>query len=277
MNNRHTLLLLALVTGFFFSVPYAQAEVFSIQGKNADIGIFIFIEDRDNIMKIYTEKGDVEFYDSKIKLYKSGGFSIKNYGVGVWGHPISDSQYDLVIMTSEGVQRITASTNEVRNVEEKPQRIEPKSSVGADITKWNIPTDTSRNTDPGQRLTLKYNALELIEINGAYAPNIRTYNELNPSERFEGVDVNIKITRDNVLIKELSGTTNKAGQWNPEINISYPTFYPTFCYDVVFTAQLGNQTKILTDDFQVWTRASYWTENVDVVPETIYTDYKCND
>ena len=140
---------IALIAVLFVSVQYAEAQEWTlmIEGQNEDHGIFIAIEGNSNIIMWDTLDGYSEHFDSRLKTYKSGGFSLKNpeSGIAVWGHPIEDAtQYKLVILTSEGVERMVASVIGFTPIEETEKetttREEPESSVGADISKWDIPT-----------------------------------------------------------------------------------------------------------------------------------------
>ena len=102
--------IMALVAVLFVSVEYAEAETLAIEGENENIGIFLVIEDDENLLILDNKEGYAEFEDSKIKTFKNGGFSLKNPSehIAVWGAPFGESQYKLVILTSEGIQRITA-------------------------------------------------------------------------------------------------------------------------------------------------------------------------
>lgn len=262
--------MLAFVAVFFVTIQYAQAEIFSIQGKNTDMGIFIFIENEDNIMKIYTESGDAEYFDSKVKFYKSGGFSIKSSEIAIWGHPISSSQYDLLILTSEGKTKLTASTNEIHDVissEGTLQIIEPKSSIGADITKYDIPTNP-RDQEREPKIIVYLDSVSHIFVNDEYAPNIKVENQ--DFEKIAAV-VNLEITRDGHTIKSISDSVSN-GVWNPIINVLDDYYTPGFCYTITVTAASGNHTATAQDDFSVVSTAKYWDKDADPID----ADSKCN-
>lgn len=110
MKGILSVMTLVVVVVLFVSVQYAEAEILTIEGENENIGIFLIIEDDENLLILDNKDGYAEFEDSKIKTFKSGGFSLKNPSehIAVWGAPFGESQYKLVIITSEGIQRITA-------------------------------------------------------------------------------------------------------------------------------------------------------------------------
>ena len=118
------LTVMALVAVLFVSVQYAEAENemdLMIEGENKNHGIFIAIIGNSNIIMWETIDGYSEHFDSKLKTYKSGGFSLKNpeSGFAVWGSPRDNmTQYKLVILTSEGIERMMASVIEFTPVEE---------------------------------------------------------------------------------------------------------------------------------------------------------------
>ncbi len=108
---KEILSVMALVVAVLFvSVQYAEAETLAIEGENENTGIFLVIEDDENLLILDNKDGYAEFEDSKIKTFKNGGFSLKNPSehIAVWGAPFGENQYKLVILTSEGIQRITA-------------------------------------------------------------------------------------------------------------------------------------------------------------------------
>lgn len=284
LHTNMKLLLIIPLVALFFIIPHAQAEIFSMDGRNADMSIFIAIEDNSSIIKLQTNNGYSEHWDSKVKFYKSGGFSIKNpeSGVLVYGHQVSDSQYDLVILTSQGVQRLTATTNQFNEIEDvsddTPQRIEPKSSIGSDI-KQNLPEPKRYEPSKEIDILVRFDEVSMIFVNDEYAPNVKVINENYLTQYIEDVNMTLEVTRDDNPVKTVSGTTNKFGAWNPVIKMTYPTFYPGFCYDVTITGQWQNQTQIETDDFLVTTIQKYWEygEEYSLGRDKIESDYDCNE
>lgn len=136
-----TIIPLILVVMIFCVMPLVDAELLTIKGSNDYSGILIGIDDNQNIIKWLTKDGHFEKQNSsKVKLYNSGGFTFKNVemGIKVWGHPTSDTtQYKLTILYGNEFQKMTAST--IDNSEFA--NIKSKSSVGADISKYDIPTE----------------------------------------------------------------------------------------------------------------------------------------
>ena len=105
---KEILTIMALIAVLFVSVQYAEAETLAIEGENENTGIFLVIEDGESLL-ILDDK-DEEIEDSEIKTFTNGGFSLKNPNehIAIWGAPFGESQYKIVILTSEGIQRITA-------------------------------------------------------------------------------------------------------------------------------------------------------------------------
>jgi len=122
---------IAIISILFFSVQYVEA----------------IEEDKVNVF--YGLANIFKDPDSIIKLYKSGGFSLKNYdlGIAIYAHPVSKTEMiKFVVLENGKVSRFIAlmedsiTYNEISNDVNHPQKIEPKSSIGADISKWDIPT-----------------------------------------------------------------------------------------------------------------------------------------
>lgn len=136
----------ALVIGVLigFIVINAYGEALTIEGATNTHGIFISMEGTENIIMWDTLDGYSEHFDGKLKTYNSGGFSLKNpeSGIAVWGHPVTSELWRLVILTSDGVVRMPGNTviiNDITTVN-STTTIESQSSIGADISRYDIPT-----------------------------------------------------------------------------------------------------------------------------------------
>lgn len=269
------------------SVQYAQAEPTQIiQGSIDGTSVSIMHDGITNIIILEKDGITSEHYDGIIKTYNSGGFVIKNIesGIVVFGHPIGNEQYRLVVITNYNVYRLIGVSQIIEAFDAvTPSGEEPVNSVGADITYWNIPSTLTR-TDPtgvGKplQITVKADEVHSFFINEKYEPNISVINYWNHNEGIQDATVYLEISRDGVIIGELESVTSSAGQWNPSVEIPYPKFYPNFCYDVKITATSGNQTATLNDDFLVLTTAKYYssTEEYGIDPSTINSDFECND
>jgi len=253
--------IMGIIAVLFVSVQYADAVEILLEGESKNHGIFIAIQGNDNIMMWDTLDGYSEHFDSKQKIYKSGGFSIKNVkdGIAVWGHPLSDTQYKLVILTSEGVSRIVSDVISMDTVEtvtksgDITERIDPKSSVGADITKWDIPTAgrISDTLDP-MILTLKPQLIPSeFRLGDEFEWTGKVINARQGNTAvLENVKVTFEISRDDFILRSFSDETNNAGVVYFKIQeIDYPEFYPEYCYDVKVTASYENKTAIYEEDF----------------------------
>lgn len=278
--------IIGIIAVLFVSVQYADAVEILLEGEIKNHGIFIAIQGNDNIMMWDTLDGYSEHFDSKQKIFKSGGFSLKNpeSGIAVWGHPINDDQYKLVILTNEGIVRIVGNVitnNDNNNTNTPTIRIEPKSSIGADITKWDIPTDTGRY-EPVKKLvqlSTNFDTVDSIFLNEEYSPNVSVVNSQRFTEKISDASMTLQVLRDGKIMREFSGETNSMGKWNPVLRVSYPEFYPSFCYDVIITAQYGNLTSIVHDDFMVVTTVKYWESDTEysISQQRIESDYDCNE
>jgi len=135
-------------------VSYAEAdsETKIIVGVfDGNRSILIVNDDVNNIIKIQDEYGVIsEHYDSEVKSYKDGGFSMKNREslIAVFVHPTNDGFYKVVLLDNGEIHRFFAVLGNLDDVYDENFVLEvmnePKSSIGTDITNWDIPTDTVR-------------------------------------------------------------------------------------------------------------------------------------
>ncbi len=265
--NKPILTMMALVAVLFINVQYADAEMLTLQGSSDEISMFFAVEGDMNMLQVVLPTGDVvEVVDSKIKMYQSGSFSLKNLeaGIAMWAHAASEGNYKIVVLTSDGVYRLTTTTD----VTEKVERAEPVSSVGADITRYDIPTENPKDRVRDARIWVSFDEISHILINNEYVPNVKIVNQ-----DFQKIasDVSIEITRDGESVKSISGST-ATGQWNPVINILDSKFTPGFCYTVTITAVSGNHTDTAQDDFSVFSTGKYWDSSADPID----ADSQCN-
>lgn len=158
--------------------------------------------------------------NSNVKMYSSGGFSLKNHTVGImiFGHPEGE-YYKMTVFVNGTVHRLLVDLYPIaENITE-----EPTSSVGADLSRWDIPTEgrsdkviviPEKEFDP--------NTLEIIPV----VPHAVQYKH-NFLFDFVVVDTAIKSEMDqklenawieitminplNDIVGEWSGTTNGLG------------------------------------------------------------------
>jgi len=264
--------MVAISVLIFINVQYAQAEVVSISGYNSEMVVFVYLDGESNAIKIITENNEHTFFDSYLKLYSSGSFSLKNpqEGIGLWAHLLEDGKYRITILTSDGVQRITA--NEFEDTP-KPVRIEPKSSVGADITKHDIPVPSRDDGKTDFLMVIKSDMLTDVYLDKDFEFNVSVSNGRN-GKPLVNTDVTIEIVRDDFTLKKSSTTTKKGGRALFDLGyLTYPLFYPNFCYDIVVTAKNGNHTQIWTDDFKIVYLNSYWHPDTSWIGQSAYSHY----
>ena len=66
----------------------------------------------------------------------------------------------------------------------------------------------------------------------------------------DNANVEIEISRDDYVIRTMSNNSEKSGIVRIEmLDLSYPEFYPTFCYDVKITTTYLDYTHTINDEF----------------------------
>jgi len=293
------------------TVDTAQAEpTRTISGYDETREIFIADDDTNNIIILQSDTGISKHFDSVVRHYNSGGFSMRNLesGILVFAHPISDEQYKLLVLTSDTVYRFIGISYILPELSEEPIEIEesidesiaetiisgtePISSVGADITKWDVPDSLSRDSDQSFLMALKssqsFNSLYLndkFEFDG-YVYSVRNNTAL------VGADVTLEISRDDLILRSVNLKSELGGTIHVEIDdMIYPLFYPNFCYDVKVTTEYEGYTHVWTDDF-VMVHSGAWNPNMDWVidarwnylpqsfrdepRQSIFADERCN-
>ncbi len=272
----------------FMTVQTASADTTIIEGFDDNLHIMIVNDDTNNIVILQTDEGISIHYDSSIKTYQSGGFSMRNpeSGILLFAHPISDLQYKITVLTSGQVYRL------IGNVEILTDFVkEPKSSVGSDITKYDAPTPSRNDNKSSFLLTLQADKENYVTFGDKYTLHGYVYNARN-LDRIEDANVTLEISRDDYVHRTVEITTGLGGTVNIEIgDISYPLFYPRFCYDVNVIVEYGNYTTVWSDDFVVlanqdwepdmsWLDFERWSylpyEFRDMPRSTIGADSHCN-
>lgn len=286
-----SLVAIAVLLLIVSTVNTADAEPTQmILGSVDGISVSIMHDDISNTIILEKDGLTSEHWDGVIKTYNSGGFVIKNIesGIVLFAHPIGNEQYRLVVITNDSVYRLIGvseiiSESDAIVTPSSSYNDEPISSVGTDITKYDIPTDTVRGgptgTDKQLQLMVKTDYVSSFFINEEYNPNISVVNYWKPSEGIKDVITHLEISRADSILVDREATTSSVGKWNPSVDITYPKYYPTFCYDVKITAQYGNATATFYDDFLVLTTAKYYssTDEYGIGESAISSDSDCND
>lgn len=297
-------LVIGVFIGFVVNEAYGEGPL-TIEGATNTHGIFISMEGTENIIMWDTEDGYSEHFDGKLKTYNSGGFSLKNpeSGIAVWGHPVGDGTWRLVILTAplregSGVVRMTGNTvvmNDITTVNSTTSNsttIEPKSSIGSDITRYDIPTTTGRSGEGSEHIyTIYSQRLNSLYLGDIYDQTFKVY-DAKTNTNLEDISVKLEIIRDGFVYKTIEKDTGNGGLVRMELgDLEYPLFYPNFCYDVNVTAMVGNDTLTWEDDFAMIYSGS-WNPDMDWISEsrwdylpskfqdeprpTILADEKCN-
>jgi len=237
----------------------SMVQIAEAEPTNAIYGAFdkgsIYIADNrtNNIIILYDDiGGSSKHYDSTVKEYSSGGFKMKNLesGILVFARPIEYDQYKLVVITTDKVYRLIGVFQEVSELDQITEIIEPVSSVGADIAKYDVSNSTSRDdgTDAFLMTFKPLTFLDRMNLNDKFELMGYVY-DVRTAERLDA-DLTLEISRDDYILKTVKQTTETFGTVNIEIDdMIYPLYYPTFCYDVKLTMEYGNYTTVWTDDF----------------------------
>ena len=146
-----------LLSILYFSSVSAEIPIIHGTNENGNT-ITIAIDGNENLTILQSNEDISEHYESQIKMYNSGGFSLRNIesGILVFAHPINDKQYKIVVLTSNQVFRFTGITEILSDVVTKPKQLESDTepteqkehdnAVGSDIAKHDIPI-ISRDDD----------------------------------------------------------------------------------------------------------------------------------
>jgi len=255
-----------------FSIPaFAEEDTIdAIYGGFDGGSIFIADDGTDNIIILYDNMGNsTKHYDSSVKEYHSGAFRMHNAesGLLLFAHPIEYDQYRLVVMVNGTVYRLIGVSQLLSELEPVQTIIVPVSSVGGDITIFDVPDEISRDGDLEFLMTFKIlTFLDTMNLNDEFELKGYVYN-VRDASRLDA-DLTLEISRDDYIIKTLNTSTETFGTVNIEIDdMIYPLYYPTFCYDVKLTMEYGNYTSVWTDDFVMNYVAGtiVWEPNMDWV------------
>jgi len=219
-----TLVIVAFLSVTLASSAYAidsNTQELTLDGSGVDSKIFLSISGSSNMVALDTADGRSHHVESKVKFYNSGGFSLKNpeSGILVFGHPISDVQYKILILTSDGPYRLLANVIDLNYSE-------PKSSLGADITRHDIPTVGRIDHTP----TIHEEVFDpdTLDIISNVAHNVQYKHEIvfdftvidssiasEKDQRVGNAQTSITLTNPlGVIIEEWSGLTDNFGSFN---------------------------------------------------------------
>ncbi len=258
-----SLIVIAVILLIVSTVNTADAEPTQIiQGSIDGLSVSIMHDGITNIIILEKDGITSEHWDGVIKTYNSGGFVIKNIesGIVLFAHSIGNEQYRLVVITNDGIHRLIGVSEIISELDaivapsSSSLYDEPVSSVGSDITKWNIPTDTGRPADQvdsmiltltGQMIPEMFRLGDDFEWSG-YVYNARQGNSATMTD----VKVVLEISRDDFIIRSYTQETITGGQVRFLIDeIDYPEFYPEYCYEMKFIATYNGTESVVKDDF----------------------------
>ena len=253
-------------------------DPFIVAGEKGEKSILVAFEGDLNIIKYDNGLHTVEAFDAKFKQYNSG-FVIKSKYVHVIGVDLGNNSYRLNVYSHNGIDTFTVYPLQ-------GERIEPKSSVGADLSRYDIPDTTTRPEIVAGELDNMY-----IQMNEVH--NLKKIGEVLdinvtlkvPGQSYGGVenaDIQLKIVREGYTIYEDSGVSNKNGKWSTSTVLEWPYYYPAYCYDVQITAEKEGVIKTESDDFLIFgeNHGVYLDEDYEWLlgnKKPTDTDRKCND
>lgn len=246
-------------------------------------------EEEENFRGFYGLDNLFNDPNSIVKLYKSGGFSLKNYdlGIAIFAHPVNKTDmFNFIVIENGKVSRFPLESKPLTDkvvtfppvktpvIEPKiTERIEPKSSVGKDITKYDIPTISRDDGKTDFIILVKTDRLNTMYLDREFEFNASIQNG-RTLEPLVDAKVSVEIVRDDFLLKSSASTTENGGQINIDFGyLTYPMFYPGFCYDVNVNVEYGNYTHVWTDDFEVSYLGSYWNPDTSWIGQSAYSHY----
>jgi len=226
----------------------------TIYGAFDEGSIFIADNGTNNIIILYDNVGNSsKHYDSIVKKYSSDSFTMRNpeSGILVFAHSIEYDQYRLVVVTTDKVYRLIGVLQTISELEPVESSVtEPTSSVGADITIYDVPTidrDDGKDT-----YILSFSTTESID--NIYLEDKLDFTgylyEVKTAKKLADADVTVELSRDDYVIRTQYYETSSSGYVDVEFSeLDYPEFYPTFCYQVIMTLVSGNTTYTWNEDF----------------------------
>lgn len=280
---------------------YANAETLTMYGDNAETSILVAFDGNLSKIQYKSTQGTSNHYDSEIKQFRHGGFYLKSPEIVVFGHPQGDDKYMLVVMTSNGFERFTATVENFFNISipSTPKEIEPEIPEESDRDRIlreyeeNI-SESTRSADSTVDVIVNYGGQvkdhfkmgEDFWLSGS-VENVKT-----SRERLENATVSYEISRDGFVLREDSAITKSSGYVKFKIDaLTYPEFYPRMCYTMTITTEWNEYSNVMIEEFKmgmpsVWNPTLDWTDlerwshlpqGYKIEPRTItYGDENCN-
>ena len=214
------------------------------------------MDETENIV-LQSDEAASKHYESKIKLYNSGGFSLKSIEsrILVFAHPINDKLYKILALTNNQSYRFTGIVETLSDLE-KPKDSEPDaestkqkdsgSNIGADISKYDIPVISRDSKD--FLLEIRADQVNSLRLGDRYELDGYVYDARN-NKKLNDAEIHVEISRDDYVLRTAQYTTDVGGSFRVILETSYPLFYPQFCYDVKITTTYQNYTNVRTSDF----------------------------
>lgn len=299
-----SLVAIAVILLIVSTINTADAEPTQlIQGSIDGTSVSIMHDGITNIIILEKDGITSEHYDGKLKTYNSGGFVIKNIesGIVLFAHSIGNEQYRLVVITNDsvyrliGVSEIISESDAIVVPSSSSLYDDPVSSVGTDITNWDIPViDRDDGKDTFLMAFSPYQVLNTIKLGDEFDYSGKVWSVRN-NTGIENVDVTLEISREGYILKSVSTKSGVGGSVYVKLGeLIYPIFYPNFCYDITVIMETGNYTHIWTDNFVMeyaigtvtwepnmdWTSESRWNylpQSFSDEPRvSTYADEHCN-
>lgn len=236
---------------------YAETSIYAVNEENS---ISVTWEDDLGFISYNNSQGPSEHWPVS-KFFNSGGFVMISPEINVWGHFLDDDQYDLTVQTYEGIEKFT--TQALLNVPDKEKIIGeetnnilkeywenrlgqiPDDSLGADISKWDIPSEGRSDYEyvtPGKEFDP--DTLDMIVSNPNSVQYKHTFsfdviainNEIasKKDQRIQDVTISAKITNPiDELVQYWSGVTDKYGKFEGAFFVPDNTMLGLYTLEIV--------------------------------------------
>jgi len=231
-------MIIAIVT---FAILMAVQMVFAeeLYGNNTSTGIFVAYDGNLSMIVYKSAQGTSTHYDATVKEFKHGGFLLKSPEIVIFGHPLYQDKYTVLVMTSNGFERFVVSEyHPPIKVEEEEMEAE-KISSGILEEYWKNKENTVvRDADkkkeiivaeqPKQEIVIVSQMANQVPWMSNYSIDLKVYDpEINKKldyywkdGRIAEVEITGKVIDPNgKILKSFSGVTSQFGYFSESVYI----------------------------------------------------------
>lgn len=255
---------------------YANAE--ELYGNNTNTGIFVAFDGDLSMIFYKSAQGTSTHYDATVTEYKHGGFILKSPQIVIFGHPLDQDKYTLLVMTSNGFERFVASDYHPIKVKEEP-KIQPEIPVESDTDRilreyYESKTDSARSADSTVDVIVGYSGQVKDHFKmgedfwlAGIVENIKT-----SRQQLDNATVSYEISREGFVLREDSAITKSTGYVKFKVDaLTYPEFYPRMCYTMTITTEWNGYSNVQIEEF-VMVMPRVWNPTLDWVNLEKYSD-----